>query len=159
MFLSNNDILRRLRYCFDFSDAKMIDIFKQAECAVTREDVSNWLKKETEETFEPCSDRQLATFLNGMISDRRGKKPGPAPVPEDNLNNNIIIRKLKIALDLQADDILEMLALRDVKISKHELSSFFRRPDHRNFRPCQDQFFRKFLSAIQDHYRDNPPAA
>jgi uncharacterized protein YehS (DUF1456 family) len=158
MFLTNNDVLRRLRYSFDFSDSQMIAIFKLADYDVDRSTVSNWLKKERDPDFEFCSDRQLATFLNGFIAERRGKKPGAAPEPEEHLTNNIIFRKLKIALDLQAEDILEILAQMDVKISKHELSSFFRRPDHHHFRPCMDQIFRKFLSGLEKQYRAAPPA-
>ena len=43
--MTNNDILRRIRYTFDFDDAKMISIFGLAEQKVTREEISNWLKK------------------------------------------------------------------------------------------------------------------
>ena len=154
MFLTNNDILRRLRYTFDFSDGQMIAIFQAADCEVTREEVSDWLKKEADAGYQPCNDRQLSIFLNGLINERRGKKEGAQPEPETILSNNIIFRKLKIALNLQAEDILDILAMMEVKISKHELSAFFRKPDHHHFRPCQDQIFRKFLSGMQLKYRE-----
>ena len=56
---------------------------------------------------------------------------------------------MKIALNLQSDDVLNMLALADLKISKHELSAFFRKPDHKHFRPCKDQVLRNFLKGVQ----------
>ena len=89
-----------------------------------------------------------ANFLNGLINDRRGKKDGPQPDPEPRLNNNIIFRKLKIALDLKVEDVLEILALTDVYISKHELSAFFRKPDHKHYRVCKDQILRNFLNSM-----------
>ena len=153
--MTNNDILRRIRYTFDFNDSKMIAIFGLADHQVTREQISGWLKKDDDPAFQECSDAQLAIFLNGLINDRRGKKEGARPEPEQRLTNNIIFRKLKIALDLKADDILQILDLADVRISKHELSAFFRKPGHKHYRDCKDQVFRNFLNGIQLKYRDN----
>ena len=151
--MDNNDILRRIRYVFDYNDDKMIGIFGQADCEVTRAQVSNWLKKEDADDFELCSDEFMATFLNGLINEKRGKKEGEQPKPETRLNNNIVFRKLKIALNLQADEIIELLAGVDFRMSKHELSAFFRKPDHKHYRECKDQILRNFLQAVQDKHR------
>jgi len=153
--LTNNDILRRIRYAFDFSDSKMITIFSLANLEVTRGQVSDWLKKEDEPAYQSCTDIQLAIFLNGLINDRRGKKEGSQPEPEEHLTNNIIFRKMKIALDLKADDVVGILSLVDFRISKHELSALFRRPDHKHYRRCKDQILRNFLKGVQLRYRDN----
>jgi len=132
----------------------MIAVFARAELAVTRSQVSDWLKKDDDPEQQPCDDRILACYLNGLINEMRGKKEGAQPEPEDKLNNNIIFRKLKIALNLQAEDILGILALVDVTISKHELSAFFRKKDHKHYRECQEQILRNFLHGIQIKYRD-----
>lgn len=153
--MTNNDILRRIRYTFDFNDLKMVAIFGLANHQVTREQISDWLKKEDDPAAEECSDTQLAIFLNGLIVDRRGKKDGPQPEPEQHLNNNIIFRKLKIALDLKSEDVLEILSLSDVLISKHELSAFFRKPGHKHYRVCKDQILRNFINGLQLKYRGN----
>jgi uncharacterized protein YehS (DUF1456 family) len=152
--MTNNDVLRRIRYVFDFGDDKMIKLFAQAECAVTREQVSNWLKKEDRDDFQVLDDSLLATFLNGFINDRRGKKDGAQPEPETRLTNNIILRKLKIALDLKDDDILAIMKLAGVSLSRHELSAFFRRAGHKHYRECKDQMLRNFLRGMQLKYSD-----
>ncbi|MBT6834793.1 MAG: DUF1456 family protein, partial [Bacteroidetes bacterium] len=126
--MENNSIIRSLRYTFDLSDAKMIEIFGLADFKVSRTQVCDWLKKDDAEGYEELSDSQLAIFLNGFINDKRGKKEGAQPEPEIRLNNNIIFRKLKIALDFKDTDILEILDSMDMKISRHELSAFFRKP-------------------------------
>jgi uncharacterized protein YehS (DUF1456 family) len=95
----------------------------------------------------------FATFLNGLINQRRGRKDGPQPKPEKSMNNNMVFRKLKIAFDLQAEEILSILSLADINISKHELSAFFRRPDHKHYRVCKDQILRNFLTGLQIKYR------
>ncbi|RYZ97199.1 MAG: DUF1456 family protein, partial [Moraxellaceae bacterium] len=104
--MTNNDILRRIRFTFDFSDTQMIEIFSLAELPVTREQVSNWLKQDDKPDFAELTDTELAVFLNGLINKRRGKKEGAQPAAEKSLNNNMIFRKLKIALDFKDDDIL-----------------------------------------------------
>jgi uncharacterized protein YehS (DUF1456 family) len=151
--MDNNDILRRIRYTFDFGDPEMMDIFRLADYPATREEISNWLKKSDVPEHQPINDRLMATFLNGLINLKRGKKEGTPPVVEDQLNNNIILRKLKIALNLQNDDILDILKLMDVSISKHELSAFFRNPNQSQYRACQNQLLRKFLHGLQLKYR------
>ena len=132
----------------------MITVFAQADLAVSRSQVSNWLKKDDDPEQQPCDDRILAYYLNGLINEMRGKKDGPQPEPEDKLSNNIIFKKLKIALNLKADDILRMMAVVDFKMSKHELSAFFRKKGHKHYRECQEQILRKFLHGIQVEYRD-----
>ena len=151
--MNNNDVLRRIRYTFNFDDTKMISIFELGGLQVTRAQISDWLKKEDDPDYQECSDVQLATFLNGLIVDKRGRKDGPQPEPETSLTNNIIFRKLKIALNLQADDVLRLIKKADFSMSKHELSAFFRKPDHKHYRKCKDQVLRYFLKGLQLEYR------
>jgi uncharacterized protein YehS (DUF1456 family) len=151
--MTNNDILRRIRYIFDFSDVKMLALFSSAGGQVTREQISSWLKKEDDPAYAKCSDLQLAIFLNGLINEKRGKKEGPQAQAEKRITNNIVFIKLKIALDLKAEDILEILKRVDLRISKHELSAFFRRPGHKHYRECKDQILRNFLMGVQLRYR------
>ena len=153
--MTNNDILRRVRYLFDLSDLKMIALFKLVNHDVSRADLCDWLKKDDDPLLIEITDKELSTFLNGLIIEKRGKREGPLPEPEDPLSNNMILKKLKIALDLKSDDILDMLALIDKKISKHELSAFFRNPDHKSYRDFLDQYLRYFLNALQKKYKPN----
>ena len=151
--MTTNDVLRRIRYTFDFDDATMIKMFALAGLEVTRTQVSDWLKKEEDPDFQKCSDPELAIFLNGLIVDKRGKKDGPQAEPESRLSNNIIFRKLKIALNLQADEVQTLVNQGDFSISKHELSAFFRKPENRHYRECKDQVLRNFLKGVQLKYR------
>ena len=153
--MTNNDVLRRIRYTFNIDDSKMIAIFGLAGLEVTRAQISDWLKKEDDPDYQRCDDQQFATFLNGLIIEKRGKKDGPQPVPETQLNNNIIFRKLKIALNLQAEEVLQLVNQGDFCISKHELSAFFRKPGHKHYRECKDQVLRNFLKGVQIKFRDN----
>ncbi len=154
--MSNNDILRTLRYTFDFNDFEMMDIFGKGRVTVTREEVSNWLKKDDDEGFKAIYDKDLAAFLNGLIILKRGPKEGSEPVPEKSLDNNLILRKLKIALDMKDEDMLEIFAIRGFRLSRHELSAFFRKPSQSQYRQCKDQVLRNFLMGLQLKYRPAP---
>lgn len=153
--MTNNDVLRRVRYAFDFRDNAMVKIFALADFQATQEQVSSWLKKEEDEGFLNLKDIELATFLNGLINYKRGKREGEQPKPEKSLNNNQVFQKLRIALNLKAEDILEIFNLVDFNLSNHELSAFFRKPGHKNYRECKDQVLRNFLLGVQQQLRSN----
>ena len=153
--MNNNDVLRSIRYTFDFNDSKMIAVFAAAGHQVTRAQISDWLKKEDDPAFQNCGDKLLAIFLNGLIIDKRGKQEGVQPEPEQRLTNNIVLKKLKVALNLKGEDILEIMSLVRFSISQHEISAFSRKPDNKHYRACKDQILRNFLKGLQRKYRLN----
>lgn len=147
--MTNNDILRRLRYLQNYNDDQLIEVFSAGGVEAGSEDVCNWLKKDDDPDYQCCPDRELAAFLNGFIIQKRGARDGKKPVPESELNNNIILRKLMIAFSLKSDQVLELMAKVDFSLGKSELSAFFRKPEHKNYRKCKDQILRNFLNALQ----------
>lgn len=64
------------------------------------------------------------------------------------MSNNDVLKKIRVALKLRDDDIVEILSLVDFKVTTTELSSFFRAEDHPNFKPCGDQILRNFLNGL-----------
>jgi uncharacterized protein YehS (DUF1456 family) len=131
----------------------MMAIFALGGRVATRTDISAWMKKDDDPGQLKLNDTQLAIFLNGLINEKRGAKEGAQPVPEKRLGNNIIFVKLKIALSLQAEDIMAILELVGFQLSKHELSAFFRKSGHKHYRECKDQVLRNFLHGLQLKYR------
>lgn len=153
--MKNNDVLRRIRYILDLTDQQMIKVFSHVGYTISRAEVSNLLKQDDHADFVNCNDKLLATFLNGLIIEKRGKKEGELPVAESKLNNNLVLLKLKIAFKLTSDDIMELMELAEFTMSKHELSAFFRKPDHKHYRQCKDQILRQFLQGLQIKYRNS----
>ncbi len=75
------------------------------------------------------------------------------------MTNNDILKKLRVALMLRDDQIVEILELVDFRISKSELGAFFRAEDHPNYVECGDQVLRNFLNGLVIHLRgtkENP---
>ena len=64
------------------------------------------------------------------------------------MSNNDILKKLRVALELNNEDIIKILELVNFKMTKSELGSFFRSEDHPNFKPCGDQILRNFLNGL-----------
>jgi len=130
----------------------MMAIFSSAGVTITREQVSQWLKKDSDADFAKCLDVNLACFLNGFINEKRGKKDGAQAIPETRLTNNIILTKIKIALNLKAEELITLLEQVDFRLSKPELTAFSRKPEHKNYRECKDQVLRNLLQAMDKRY-------
>lgn len=73
------------------------------------------------------------------------------------LTNNDIFKKLRVALKLKDDDIIQILKLVDYEISKTELSAIFRNEDHPNYKNCGDQLLRNFLNGLVIYKRGPMP--
>lgn len=73
------------------------------------------------------------------------------------LSNNDIFKKLRVALKLRDDDIVEICALVDFKVTKSELGAIFRAEDHPKYMECGDQFLRNFLNGLVIYKRGPMP--
>ncbi|TRX66329.1 DUF1456 family protein [Carboxylicivirga sp. M1479] len=155
--MDNNDILRRLRFTLSLNDNKMIELFTFGNLKADRTKVSDWLKRDGDEAFVEMSDKELASFFNGLIIAKRGKQEGREPIAEDELSNNLILKKLKIALKLTSEDIVEAFKLIDKKITVSEIGAFLRKPDHHKYKEFNGQYLRNLLNGLQAKYtqRDN----
>lgn len=173
--MDNNDILIRLRYALDIKDTDMVEIFKLGGIDVTKEEVRKILIKTKEESLDEeeveiekeveenteCTNFMLESFLNGLITFRRGKleaKPGQSERPvltlkENRSANNVVMKKLKVALALTSEDMLEILEEAGVNLSKGELSAVFRKEGHKHYQVCGDRYVRNFLKGLALRYR------
>jgi uncharacterized protein YehS (DUF1456 family) len=73
------------------------------------------------------------------------------------MSNNDIFKKLRVALHLRNDEIIEIMKLVDFNVSKAELGDIFRADDHQNFKKCGDQILRNFLNGLVIHMRGPMP--
>ena len=156
--MTNNDFLRRLRYALNIKDNIMVQIFKKGNIIVTREDVIDYLKRDTDDGFKKLSNNDLISFLDGLIIQKRGKKEDGTPVPKikvtKNNLNNILLRKLRIALAFKSYDMIRIFKLGGIEISEGELSALFRREDHKNYKECGDKYVRVFLKGLTEYCRN-----
>ena len=147
----NNDVLRSVRYMLDLSDAHVATLVQMADPTVVldRDEVQAFLRKEDEPGFVALSDRLLGLFLDGLVIHCRGPREDAAPrAPEKRVNNNAVLKKLRVAFELKDTDMHAIFEAAGHPISKPELSALFRQPGHKNFRLCGDQLLRYFLRGL-----------
>jgi uncharacterized protein YehS (DUF1456 family) len=147
--MTHNDVLRSIRYLLNISDAALVDIVRLGGREVGKGEIVAFLKREDADGYQACGDEVMAHFLNGLVTYKRGKHEGRPPQPvEVPVTNNTVLKKLRVAFDLKDGDIIALLEKNGMRVSKPELSAFFRRPDHRNYRACGDQLLRNLLKGL-----------
>jgi Uncharacterized protein conserved in bacteria len=171
--MDNNDILIRLRYALDIQDNHMIEIFKLGGVELTKEEVKKMLIKskesyvdESEENVEreeniKCMNSTLEAFLNGFIIFKRGKQDEKPEEPERQILtinksanlNNIMLKKLKIALSLTSEDMLNIFEESGLTVTKGELGALFRKEGHKHYKECGDKYAKNFLKGLAIKYR------
>lgn len=171
--MNNNDKLVRIRYALDIKDTDMRKIFELGGEKVTKEDLAALLNRTAsknqledgeylENEYElTCPNRLLETFYNGLITFKRGKrplKPGevekPLPFTMTHQNgNNVMLKKLKIAMNMTSEDMLKTLELAGVVISASELSALFRKEGTKNYQMCGDRFARNYIKGLGIQHR------
>lgn len=173
--MNNNDILIRLRYALDIKDTDMMEIFRLGGVTVTKEELQRMLLKtannsnmDSEDEFiadddmNKCNNYMLESFLNGFIIFKRGEqesKPGQTQKQVFMINNNkavnnVFLKKVKIALSLTGEDMLNILNDAGANLSNSELSAVLRREGQRNYKECGDRYVRKFLKGLAIRYRN-----
>jgi uncharacterized protein YehS (DUF1456 family) len=165
--MNNNDSLIRIRYALDLKDQEMVTIFEMGGQQFTLEDVQKLLvksmfhdedsDKESDEDYIACDDLTLDSFLNGLITYKRGpqdsKDSSSSVKPIKENMNNVLIKKLKIALSLTSDDMHAIFEMAGITVSKSELSAVLRKVGHRNYKECGDRYVRNFLKGLTIKFR------
>jgi len=158
--MNNNDILRRLRFAFDFSNKQSAELFALdpgSSVKMTQALFLQRIAKDDDDDFIACSDAELAAFLDGLIVSRRGLKdppPEPKEIASDfRISKNDILKKLRIAMEFKEDQMLSTLESGGTTLSKSELGALFRKPGHKHYRACGGQVLRAFIKGLTTQLR------
>lgn len=175
--LDNNDLLRRLRYALRCDDALTVKLIELGGGKATIAQAGGWRAKESDPDYAVCTADTVTRFLDGLILDKRGPRepalssPWPdkskqrkaagenseskpseekSATPEKavQMDNNLVLKQLRIALSLRSDDVHAILKAGGSSMSSSEASALFRKPDARNFRQCGDQVLRQFIAGL-----------
>jgi uncharacterized protein YehS (DUF1456 family) len=145
----NNDLLRRISTIFELTDEKIITTFALSQCEVSADQLTNFFKEKDDSAYQEIEDVQFAGFLNGLIIAKRGPSDGPTREAEQELTNNMIFNKVKIALSLKADEVIAILELAELSLGKYELSAFFRKVNNKHYKNCSDEVLSAFLKGLK----------
>lgn len=146
--MSTNEILKACFTLVDVSEEKMVEIFKLGGFTLNPKTLSGYLKQKDDKEFLDCGYEALGSFLDGLIIYKRGESNQKSTDEDVRLNNNLILKKLRIAYELKEVDLYAIFDSVDIDISKGELSSLFRKEGHKNYKACPDSILQLFLEGL-----------
>lgn len=150
--MNNNEMIKRLLFMLKIDSSVLGDCFRSGGKALSDKHIEGLLTSESDEAFQACADEEFTRFLDGLIIVRRGPSKEGLRNPVA-LTNNMILKKVRIALELEARDLDNAFMLADCEMSAHEISSLFRKPGAKHFTECSDELLEKFFSGLSLYLR------
>jgi uncharacterized protein YehS (DUF1456 family) len=153
MQIKTNEILYRIQKALNLTTEEMLEAYKLEAYEMEASHLESLLKRRQDDGFRVATYEELGVFLDGLVTLKRGpspKKPNDDEAVE--LTNNLILKKLRIALELKEAETEIIFGLADVELSKQQLASLFRKEGHKNFRACSDELLMAFLDGLDEFY-------
>jgi uncharacterized protein YehS (DUF1456 family) len=151
--ISTNEILYRIKKALNLSTEEILEAYKLEDYDMETSHLESLLKRRLDDGFVTATYEELGVFLDGFVTLKRGpspKKPNDDEAVE--LTNNLILKKLRIALELKEAETEIIFGLADVELSKQQLASLFRKEGHKNFKECSDELLMSFLDGLDEFY-------
>ncbi len=152
MNISTNEILFRIQKALNLSMEEMLEAYKLEKYEMEASHLDSLLKRQRDASFMLCSYEELGVFLDGLVTLKRGPSPKKSNDAVVELTNNLILKKLRIALELKEAETEIIFGLADIELSKQQLASLFRKEGHKNFKPCSDELLMNFLEGLDEFY-------
>lgn len=154
--LKINDILFKIKTALSLDDDSIIKAYTLAEYEMSQERLTSILKRHQDKGYEEATYEELGLFLDGLVLLKRGannkeKKEDDEVVA---LTNNLILKKLRVALELKEPELIILFALAEVNITKRQIGSLFRKEGSKNFKSCSDELLLSFLEGLDEFYYD-----
>lgn len=153
MLIKINEILYRIQKALNLTKEEMLEAYKLESYNMKPAHLESLLKRRQDDDFKVATYEELGVFLDGLVSLKRG--PSPKKPHDDEaveLTNNLILKKLRIAMELKEPEIEIIFGLAEVELSKQQLASLFRKDGHKNFKACSDALLLAFLDGLDEFY-------
>ena len=153
MQIKTNEILYRIHKALNLTTEEILEAYKLEAYDMEASHLESLLQRRQDDGFKVASYEELGVFLDGLVTLKRG--PSPKKSNEDDaveLTNNLILKKLRIAMELKETETEIIFGLADVELSKQQLASLFRKEGHKNFKVCSDELLIAFLDGLNEFY-------
>ena len=147
--MRTNKILQKITNALYFNVNDIAHIYELEEFPKDKDEIRALLQDEHSKKFKEASYEDLGVFLDGLVSKKRGKLDNPHQ-EEQALSNNLILKKLRVALNLKTHEMVMILALVDIDIKISQINALFRKEGHKNYRPCSDKLLFDFLDGLEE---------
>jgi len=153
--MQTNDILFKLKTALSLENKEIIEAYKLADFEMTEERLVSIMKRRQDKGFEEATFEELGVFLDGLVLLKRG--PSDKVANEDDvveLTNNLILKKVRVAMELKEPELVILFALAEVELTKRQIGSLFRKEGTKNFKACSDELLNAFLEGLDEFYYD-----
>lgn len=141
--MKNNALLQTICQALALSEQDLCELFQLCDRTLAA--------AQSAELLAECSNEQMRCVLEGLILAKRGpRQDGEPPSLDDrDVSNNELLKKLRIAFNLQQEDMQLKFEKGGARLSRGEFGGLFRKPGSKNFRPCSDELLLQFLDGFQ----------
>ncbi len=151
--MNTNDILYKITKALSLSHEEILEAYTLENFKMDASHLENLLKKRQDKGFKACNYEDLGVFLDGLVTLKRGPSPKKSNDNEAvELTNNLILKKLRIALELKEAETEIIFSLGEAELNKQQLASLFRKEGHKNFKECSDELLMAFLDGLDEFY-------
>ena len=146
-----SEVIKAVKDALNLNRRQILHIYELEDYPMSLERLDKILKNRSKKNSANASYEELGVFLDGLISYKRGKRD--RELKEDViLDNNLILKKLRTALNLKEYEIEMIFELADFKISKSKIRDLFRSNGHPKFKECDDKTLKAFLEGLNEFY-------
>jgi uncharacterized protein YehS (DUF1456 family) len=150
-----NDILYKIKKALSLENTQLIEAYKLAEYEMKEERLEAILKRRLDKGYEEATYEELGIFLDGLVLLKRGPSNKVADKNEAvALSNNLILKKIRVAMNLKEPELVILFALAEVELTKRQIGSLFRKEGGKNFKACSDELLEAFLEGLDEFYYD-----
>ena len=150
-----NDILFKIKTALSLDDKMIIDAYALVGHEMSQDRLTNILKRHQDRGYAEATYEELGLFLDGLVVLKRGESSTLKDEDEVvELTNNLILKKLRVALELKEPQLLILFGLADVTITKRQIGSLFRKEGGKNFKLCSDELLFSFLEGLDEFFYD-----
>jgi len=150
-----NDILFKIKKALSLENAQIIEAYRLADYEMSEARLEAILKRRLDKGYEEATYEELGVFLDGLILLKRGPSDKVATENEAvALTNNLILKKIRVAMELKESELIILFALADVELTKRQIGALFRKEGTKNFKACSDTLLMAFLEGLDEFYYD-----
>ena len=154
-FMQINDILFKIKTALSLKNSEIVKAYSLVEYTMTEERIDNILKRRQDQGYKEATFEELGLFLDGLVLLKRGESPKKSESDEVvELTNNLILKKLRVAMNLKESELVIIFALAEVTLTKRHIGSLFRKEGGKNFKPASDELLMAFIEGLDEFYYD-----
>jgi len=150
-----NDILFKIKTALSLDNSQIIEAYRLADYEMSEARLEAISKRRLDKGYEEATYEELGVFLDGLVLLKRGPSD---KVADDNeavpLTNNLILKKIRVAMELKEPELVILFALAEVELTKRQIGSLFRKEGTKNFKACSDELLMAFLDGLDEFYYD-----